>query len=178
MKGLSRHSNVRRGEPAHDPIRVAMVHYRDSAESGGSLRVGETIANNVDPARVAVEMVFAYGDAGPVTEHTQVPCHFLHAKGPRDFGAWQRARTLFRELRPDIIHFQDCVVWLRSALVGTPYLKIAHVHARYRRRAARTTESAFRNHPFEASPLMRIFLNSTDAQVCINQGARNALLEP
>ena len=45
-----------------------MVHYRDAAEAGGSLRVGEVIANHVDPNRVAVEMVFAYGDAGPVTE--------------------------------------------------------------------------------------------------------------
>jgi glycosyltransferase involved in cell wall biosynthesis len=155
-----------------------MVHYRDAADCGGSLRVGETIANYVDPRRVAVELVFAYGEAGPVTEQTGVRCHFLGAKGPKDFRAWQRARSFFRSMRPDIIHFQDCVVWLRSALVGTPELKMAHVHARYRSRADRTTEGAFRNHPFEASQLIRVFLNSTDAQVCINPGAQRALLEP
>jgi glycosyltransferase involved in cell wall biosynthesis len=178
MTGITRQSEVYRGPSDQRPIRVAMVHYRDAADSGGSLRVGETIANYVDPGRVAVELVFAYGDAGPVTEQARVPCHFLSAKGPKDFRAWQRARAFFRSMKPDIIHFQDCVVWLRSALVGTPSLKMAHVHASYRSRADRTTQGAFRNHPFEASQLLRVFLNSTDAQVCINPGAQRALLEP
>jgi len=160
------------------PLRVAMVHYRDSAECGGSLRVGETIASHVDPRRVAVEMVFAYGDAGPVTERATVPCHFLGATGPKDFRAWQSARDFFRRMQPDIIHFQDCAFWLRSALLGTPYQKIAHLHARYRTRSDRTAASAYRNHPFEASQLLRAFLSSTDAQICINSGARSALLEP
>jgi glycosyltransferase involved in cell wall biosynthesis len=155
-----------------------MVHYRDAADSGGSLRVGETIANHVDPQRVEIQMVFAYGEAGPVTTHARVPCHFLGANGPKDFRAWPRARAFFRSMQPDIIHFQDCVFWLRSALVGAGYLKIAHLHARYQRRSDRTKGSAIRNHPFEASRLFRMFLNSTDAQVCINNGARQALLEP
>jgi glycosyltransferase involved in cell wall biosynthesis len=153
-----------------------MVHYRDAAEAGGSLRVGEAIANHVDPNRVAVEMVFAYGDAGPVTERAKVPCHFLVAKSPTDFLAWPRARSLFRTMQPDIIHFQDCVFWLRAALLGTSYLKIAHLHARYQSPA--DSKGAIRTHPFEASQLFRWFLKSTDAQVCINNGARQALLAP
>ena len=153
-----------------------MVHYRDAAEVGGSLRVGDVIANHVDPNRVAVEMVFAYGVGGPVTERAKVPCHFLGAKGPSDFPAWPRARTLFRSMQPDIIHFQDCVSWLRIALLGTSYLKIAHLHARYQPPA--DSKGTSRTHPFEASQLFRWFLKSTDAQVCINNGARRALLEP
>ena len=155
-----------------------MVHYRDAADAGGSLRVGETIANHIDPGRVAVEMVFAYGDAGPVTERAKVPCHFLGAKGPKDFQAWPRVRSFFRSLQPDIIHFQDCVFWVRTALLGTSYLTIAHLHARYQRASEDKYLNASRRHPFEASQLFHLFLKSMDAQVGINQAARRALIEP
>src|SRR5512144_2695858 len=100
------------------PLRVALVHYSDSAGSGGSLRVGEIIANHVDPRRISAELVFAYDGAGPVAKGTRVPCHFIGARGPKDFPAWIRARGLFKKLRPDIVHFQDSVVWLRAALSG------------------------------------------------------------
>jgi len=153
-----------------------MVHYRDSAAGGGSLRVGETIANNLDPSRVAAEMVFAYGSAGPVTKNARVPCHFIGARGPKDFPAWTRARALFKKLQPDIIHFQDAVVWLRTALTATPYLKVVHVHGRHQIRPKGEERGAYKTHPFNASQLMRAFLKSTDAQVCINNGARDALL--
>jgi glycosyltransferase involved in cell wall biosynthesis len=153
-----------------------MVHYRDSAACGGSLRVGETIANNLEPNRVAAEMVFAYGSAGPVTKNARVPCHFIGSRGPKDFPAWIRARAFFKKLRPDIIHFQDAVVWLRSALSATPALKVVHVHGRHQIRPKGEERGAYRTHPFNASPLFRTFLRSTDAQVCINNGARDALL--
>jgi glycosyltransferase involved in cell wall biosynthesis len=159
-------------EQLQPPLRVAMVHYQDAASGGGSLRVGETIANHVDSRRIAAELVFAYEGPGPVAERAKVPCHFLGAKGPKDFPAWARARALFGKLQPDIVHFQDAVVWLRAALTGTPYLKMVHVHGRYQRR----TRGVVRGHPFEASELYHRFLQATDAQVCINNGARNALL--
>ncbi len=101
-----------------------MVHYRDAAEAGGSLRVGETIANHLDPHRVKAEFVFAYGGAGPVAANARVPCHFIRASGPRDISAWPRARALFRKIDPDVIHFQDGVVWLRLALSRTAYRKL------------------------------------------------------
>ena len=157
------------------PLRVAMVHYRDSAAGGGSLRVGEIIANHVDPKRIRAEMVFAYGSAGPVANGARVPCHFIGARGPKDFAAWLRARALFKKLQPDIIHFQDGVVWLRAALARTPYLKLAHVHARFVSAAEKSATNG-RTHPYLATPLWRAFLKSTAAQVCINNGARNALL--
>ena len=158
------------------PVRVAMVHYRDDAVSGGSLRVGETIANHVDPQEVSVELVFAYGSAGPVAARSNVPCHFIGAKSPKDVAAWMRARSLFRKLQPDIIHFQDAVVWLRSALVATRYQKLVHIHARLAR-PLDTPDGNQKVHPFRASGLMRRFLQSTGAQICINNGARQALLD-
>ena len=154
-----------------------MVHYRDSAAGGGSLRVGETIANNLDANRVVAEMVFAYGSAGPVTKNATVPSHFIGSRGPKDFPAWIRARALFQKLRPDIIHFQDAVVWLRTALTATPYLKVVHVHGRHQIRPGGEELGRYKTHPFNASQLLRTFLKFTDAQVCINNGARDALLD-
>lgn len=151
-----------------------MVHYRDAADAGGSLRVGETIANHLDPALVSAEMVFAYGSAGPVANSVRVPCHFIGAKGPRDIAAWFRARALFKKIRPDVVHFQDGVVWLRLALLGTPYKKAVHVHGRYQK--ARK-DGNLNDPPFRASPLVSAYLKSTDAQICINNGARDSLLD-
>src|ERR1700752_167804 len=156
------------------PLREAMVHYRDSADGGGSLRVGEVIANTVDPRRIDAQFVFAYGDRGPVDKNAQVPSHFIGARGPKDPSAWLRARALFRQLQPDVIHFQDGVVWLRTALAGTSYRKIVHVHARYENRVNDRNGSR-RNHPYLATETGRTFLRGTDPQVCISKGAREAL---
>lgn len=155
------------------PLRVAIVHYRDAAESGGSLRVGETIANHLDPKRVSAEMVFAYGSAGPVAQRVRVPCHFIGASGPKDLPAWPRARALFKRIRPDLIHFQDGVVWLRVALLGTSYKKVVHVHGRYQEAG---NDGNLNDPPFRASPQLHAYLKSTDAQICINNGARDSLL--
>jgi len=151
-----------------------MVHYRDAAESGGSLRVGETIANHLDPDRVAAEMVFAYGEPGTVAKHARVPCHYLKARSPKDFSAWLRTRALFRELRPDIVHFQDAVVWLRAALLPSSYRKIVHVHGRYEKSSS---NAKGQSHPFRASRLFHAYLKLTDAQVCISASARQSLLD-
>lgn len=171
--------NPTESAPDKRPLRVAIVHYRDAAESGGSLRVGEAIASHLDPTRVSAEMVFAYGGAGPVTRHARVPCHFIGAKSPKDFPAWVRARALFKRIRPDLIHFQDGIVWLRVALAGTPYRKMLHVHGRYGIADAGglLTAAGKENEPLRASLLMRMYLKFTDAQVCISDGARDSLLE-
>jgi glycosyltransferase involved in cell wall biosynthesis len=148
-----------------------MIHYRDMAESGGSLRVGETIANHLDPRKVAAAMVFAYGAPGVVAKHSRVPCHYLGARSPKDASAWLRARSLLRELRPDILHFQDAVVWLRAALLGTSCRKLVHVHGRYEK------PSPSSMHPFRASSLFHAYLKLTDAQVFISNSARKSLLD-
>lgn len=148
------------------PIRVAIVHYQDDAISGGSLRVGEMIANHVSPNDVEAHLVFAYGDKGPVASNARVPCHFLRAKGPRDFSAWRRARAFFRELSPDLIHFQDAVVWLRAALLGSRYRMLLHVHIRYMLELMSRKDRL----------LTRTFIRSTDGQVYITRGARDAAL--
>src|SRR2546422_505966 len=100
------------------PIRVAIVHYRDDATVGGSLRVGETTANNLDPARIEASLVFAYGEPGPVSEKAKVPVHHLRARSSRDLQSWFAARALFRKTRPDILHFVDPVNWLALATLG------------------------------------------------------------
>jgi glycosyltransferase involved in cell wall biosynthesis len=148
------------------PLRVAIVHYRDDATAGGSLRVGETIANNVDQSRVKAQLVFAYGGPGPVAEKARVPCHFLDAQGAAHLPSWFRARSLFKELAPDIVHFQDAVNWLRIALTGSRFKTILHVHGRYLPTLTRRNKT-----------LARAFIRSTDAQICITEGARQSLLK-
>lgn len=155
------------------PLRVAMIHYRDEAAVGGSLRVGQTLTDHLDPKRIEAQLVFAYGQAGPVANAARVPCHFIKAKGPRDLPAWYRARRLFRDLNPDLIHFQEGVVWLRTALSYTSSRKIFHVHGRYEKPSAKSN----RANPFRATPLLHAYLRSTDAHVCISDGARQALLD-
>lgn len=154
---------------AHDParpIRVAIVHYRDDASAGGSLRVGETIADNLDPLKVEARLVFAYGGPGPVAEKARVPCHFINASGPAHPPSWVRARALFKDIRPDLIHFQDAVHWLRLALANSGIKTILHVHGRYLPRYMRRRDKI----------LARAFIRSTAAQVCITEGARRSLL--
>jgi glycosyltransferase involved in cell wall biosynthesis len=110
------------------PIRVAILCYRDDAISGGSLRVAEVLAKHLDPARVAVHLVFAYGGPGPVSRNASVPCHYLEGKSPGDIRAWLRARRLLRSIKPDIVHYMDNIVWLQGALLGSGYKKVVHVH--------------------------------------------------
>src|SRR5215213_5970484 len=114
------------------PIRVAIVHYRDDATGGGSLRVGETIANNLDPKKVEAHLVFAYGGPGHVTNSARVPCHFIKSKGPKDFSGWKRFRKLIRDLNCDIIHNVDGVVWVQLASFNLKARRIVHIHDKFK----------------------------------------------
>jgi glycosyltransferase involved in cell wall biosynthesis len=173
------------------PIRLAIVHYRDDAAAGGSLRVGETLANHLDPKRVETHLVFAYGGPGPVTERTLAPAHFLRSKGPTDFAAWRYARRLFADLCPDIIHYMDPVVWLNLALSRTPYIKIIHVHFNPVILLEERVEDLMsiikmihvHGKPvFSHTPkwyqrlLYRAIGRTADATICITDGARQSVL--
>src|SRR2546421_336883 len=90
-----------------------------------------TNTNSADTCSGSRLFAIVYGEPGPVAERTNLECHFIRARGPKDLTAWERARDLFARLQPDIIHFQEGVVWLRTALIGTPATKIVHIHGRY-----------------------------------------------
>jgi glycosyltransferase involved in cell wall biosynthesis len=110
------------------PLRVVMLGYRDNLNVGGSLRVMETLANAFDPQLVQSHMLFAYGEPGPISIRSSVPCHFLRAKGPSDLAGWRRARRLISELKPDLIHFHAPVAWMHLALAGMRVRKVQHFH--------------------------------------------------
>lgn len=149
------------------PIRVALVHYRDDATAGGSLRVGETIANNLDPARIEASLVFAYGEPGPVSEKAKVPVHHVRARSSRDLTKWLSARDLFRKIKPDIIHFVDPVNWIALATLGLGAKHIYHFHGR----PIVSLMSLFDR------SLMRARRHFTDGFVGITQGAMNAAID-
>jgi hypothetical protein len=111
-------------------IRVVLVFYRDDASVGGSLRVGEAIAAGSDPSEVDLHLVFAYGAAGPVASRTRWPCHFLGASGHKDFPKWRLVRRLMRELKPDVVHFVDVVIWIYLALTWAGYPRLTHWHGK------------------------------------------------
>src|SRR5277367_5629283 len=68
----------------HPPLRVAFVLYRDDSNLGGSLRVVETLAKALDPKRIEAHIIFTYGGPGPVARRSNVPCHYVHSRGPHD----------------------------------------------------------------------------------------------
>src|ERR1700686_2885651 len=99
-------------------IRVVIVLYRDDAIVGGSLRVGEAIANSLDAGRVDARVVFAYGDAGVMTARAKVPVHHIGARSSKDLPGWIRARNLLKKIKPHVIHFVDPVNWIALATLG------------------------------------------------------------
>ena len=143
-------------------IRVVIAMYRDDVIAGGSLRVGQTLANNLDPSSVEAHLLFAYGGSGPVARSARVPCHFLSARGRFDGAAWLRARAVIAKLDPDIVHFMDPIAWLACALRGTASFKLLHLHGRF--------------HPsymtWTSRLLTRSMLSAADALVFISNGAR------
>src|ERR1700761_8238511 len=109
-------------------LRVIMVLYRDDLNAGGSLRVVEVLANSLDPSRVEVHILFAYGGPGPIAKRTNVSCHFIESNGPLDLLSWRKARSVIDSIHPDVIHFHNPAYWLHAALLGKKYKKLIHLH--------------------------------------------------
>lgn len=141
------------------------MHYRDDAASGGALRVGEALGRNLDRSRVEPYLVFAYGGEGAVSSAFDGKIECLRANGPMDAAAWLRARSYFKRLSPDVVHFVDPVNWLRVALLGTESKKIVHVHGKFLPRYL-TLKTRLINH---------FAIGAADARICITNGTRRSL---
>ena len=153
--------------PAKNKMKIAMILYRDDLSLGGSLRVVEVLANSLKVQDLEVHLIFAYGEPGPISKKVQAVCHFLKTGGPKDFSGWLRARKLFRQIAPDILHFHNPVYWLHAALTGTKYKKLVHLHG-----------------PFFISELKwpdrllsRIMPRIVNGQVCITDQLRDLVLQ-
>jgi glycosyltransferase involved in cell wall biosynthesis len=149
---------------AGGPDKIGLVFYRDSASSGGSLRIGETLANGLARAGHDVHLLFAYGGRGPVSESPMLSSHFIGSSGPTDWEHWQSARKLLKSLRPDILHFVDPVIWLQAAAVGLGIPKVLHMH--------RTLLPEFVGLAHRL--VWRAVAPTADAVVFISSGARDA----
>ena len=148
-------------------IRVVIVLYRDDAIVGGSLRVGEAIANSLDAGRVDARVVFAYGDAGVMTARAKVPVHHIGARSSKDLPGWIRARNLLKKIKPHVIHFVDPVNWIALATLGVGAKHLFHFHGR----PITSLMSLFDR------SLMRARCQLSDAFVGITKGATNAAIE-
>jgi glycosyltransferase involved in cell wall biosynthesis len=147
-------------------LRIVFVHYRDSAASGGSLRVGEAVANHLDRRGFDPHAVFAYGGPGPVAASGRVPCHYLNARSPGDPLAWLRARVLLSALEPDVIHYMDAVFWLRAAVLGLGTPSLVHIHGP-------VVESCLTR---RQQWLWRALARISSGHICVSQGMREAAL--
>jgi glycosyltransferase involved in cell wall biosynthesis len=149
------------------PLRVAMILYRDDLNMGGSLRVVETLARGLDPARVEAHIVFAYGGPGTIAKRAKVPCHFLYCNGPTDVRSWWKARRRIAQLDPDILHFHNPAYWLHAALIGKRYKKLMHMDGPY--------------FPENMTLMQRLLMiqnrRLVDGEVCIARGARQMVLD-
>lgn len=147
-------------------IRVALIHYADSASAGGALRVGELLGRSLERAGVEPHFVFAYGGPGPVAGGTSAACHFVRARGPKDIAAWLRARSLVGALRPDVLHFVDPVFWMSLALSDDRRPKILHVHGPMLPSAT----------PFVDRCIWRAFRHLMSGSICVSRNAEAKLL--
>ncbi|HUP04963.1 MAG TPA: glycosyltransferase family 4 protein, partial [Bryobacteraceae bacterium] len=148
------------------PIRAALILYVDSAHVGGSLRVGEVLGRNLAGHSVEPHFIFAYGGPGPVSEGASANCHFLGARGARDFAAWRRARRLVRSLNPDVLHFVNPVFWMALALSGSKRPKVLHVHGPMQPRDAKLTDRF----------IWRAFRHLMNASICVSHDMETKLL--
>ena len=148
-----------------DSLRVALVLYRDDAGAGGSFRVGEALALNLDRSRIEPHLVFAYGGKGALSRRFSGESAFLGANGPVDPPAWIRSRRYFKCLAFDIVHFVEPVNWLRLMLSRTAAKKIVHVHGRF--------------FPDQLTWKKRLLNQATvgtaNARVCVTHGALESL---
>jgi len=144
-----------------------MLHYKDDPEMGGSIRVGQHIANHVDSERIEAHIVFVYEGPGPVAAASDVPCHFPRVGNRYDVRGWLRVRDLIQEMGPDVLHFQDPLTTLRVFFAGIPAVRLTHCHGRPLHSPQSFVEKAKRT--------WRRY--TTDTYVCIDPVAAETLKE-
>lgn len=111
-------------------LKVALIVYRDDPSSGGALRVGQLIAQNLPADQVEATLVFAYGGSGPISESVTVATHFLKATSSRDWACWKRTRSWFDKMQFDVLHFIEPVNWVYFTTLGIHGKRIDHYHGR------------------------------------------------
>lgn len=148
-----------------EKMRVLLVMYRDDARSGGSVRVGQTLARGLLRSDVQVELCFAYGMAGPIG--ADAPCHYIGSGGPQDARGWLRFRRLVDRLKPDIVHFVDPVLWMMLSLVGSRPAVVTHLHGGI---------APWRELSGTERGRWWILSRRTDLFVCITRGAKTSLV--
>jgi len=115
-------------------MRVLFLHYLDDVRAGGSLRVGQLLANHLCPREVEARILFAYGDRGPVGSQSTARVDYARVGWRWDVAGWLRFRKYIREFNPDILHFQDPLTVGRGFLSGLSARRITHCHGRPLRR--------------------------------------------
>lgn len=111
-------------------MRIALVVYRDDPSAGGSLRVGQLLAQYLPRLGVQAQLVVAYGPPGQIGATLPVRPQYLDAGSAMDRRAWFSTRRWFTTQRFDLVHFIDPVNWIHAATLGLPSKRVEHYHGR------------------------------------------------
>ncbi|HMO35219.1 MAG TPA: glycosyltransferase, partial [Gemmatales bacterium] len=109
-------------------LKVALLAYKDSWESGGSLRVAQLLSEHLPRDLVDAHLVFAYGEPGSVSRHSTRSVHHLKFQSSRDWRRFPEARSWLRKQNFDILHFIDSIHWLIALSLGLKTKRILHFH--------------------------------------------------
>ncbi len=110
-------------------MRVLHICQRDDPDIGGSLRVVEALVREQRKAGVDVWLLFLYGEAAGIAEEfmPRVKCLELSCSRQAVSGLRQLAHEL-KQLKPDIIHSHDGILWPRLVYFSSGIPVVTHGH--------------------------------------------------
>ncbi|MDF7806282.1 glycosyltransferase family 4 protein [Pontiellaceae bacterium B12219] len=110
-------------------MRVLHICQRDDPDSGGSLRVAEALVVEQRRSGVDAWLLFLYGPPANICEllASGTKCLGLVSSKEALWGV-PRLRAAIWEIKPDIIHFHDGIIWPRLAVLLCRTPVVMHTH--------------------------------------------------
>ncbi|MEY2703628.1 MAG: hypothetical protein RLY43_2267 [Bacteroidota bacterium] len=146
---------------------ILYVAYVDSSSSGGSIRVLETILNQLDQNSVVFNVVFVYGEKGIIGSRFSKNCYYLNSENGKGYKSIFKFYSLYKKISPKIVHLIDPVYWVQLCLLLLKTKSVLHIHGAYWNRSLK-----FRIHALWI--LSRICINRF---IVITHGTRDELIK-
>ena len=111
-------------------MKVLHICQRDDPDTGGALRVAESLVREQRAAGLEVWILFLYGPPGDLAERFAPHVQCLGIASSRQ--AWQGSVTLHRQIQkiqPDCIHSHDGLLWPRLNYLLCRIPVVTHAHA-------------------------------------------------
>lgn len=110
-------------------MKILHICQRDNPDIGGSLRVAEGLAHVQRAGGDDVWLLFLYGKPANLSEEFSPDTVCLELDSSRQFlKGWWRLRKALRQIKPDVIHSHDGILWPRLAYLGSGNSVVTHAH--------------------------------------------------